>query len=93
MRLQKVRPAVVLTRAHMIPLLNAVVVAPITTRVYGIGSEVPVNTANGIDAVSVISCDQIQLISASLLGRFVGLLDEDQKHQLTEAISFAFDLS
>lgn len=91
-KLDKTRPAVVLTRAHMIPLLSGVVVAPITTRIYGIGSEVPVGTDNGISAVSVVSCDQIQLISTALLGRFVGALDFDQERQLCDAIAFAFDL-
>ncbi|MGQ0623180.1 MAG: type II toxin-antitoxin system PemK/MazF family toxin [Sporichthyaceae bacterium] len=91
-RIDKTRPAVVLTRAHMIPLLSAVVVAPITSRIYGISSEVPVGPGNGINAVSVISCDQIQLVSTVLLGRFVGSLGAEQERALWDAILFAFDL-
>ncbi|MDQ3543903.1 MAG: type II toxin-antitoxin system PemK/MazF family toxin, partial [Actinomycetota bacterium] len=40
-RLDKVRPAVVLTRDVAATFLNGITVAPITTTIYGIATEVP----------------------------------------------------
>ena len=90
--LDKPRPVVVLTREIARPVLTNVTVAPITTRIRGLAVEVPVGARNGLDADGVVSCDNIQTIPATALGRPVGVFFPDQESALTEAILAAFDL-
>lgn len=91
-RLDKTRPAVVLTRELARPYLTKVTIAPITSRIRGIMSEVPVGSANGLDHDSIISVDNITTIPAADLGRQLGFLLPEQDLSLTEAIRAAFDL-
>lgn len=76
----------------MRPLLTKVTVAPITTRIRGILSEVPVGPDNGLDQASVVSCDNIVTVPVSALGRQVGVLLTHQEPALTRALLLAFDL-
>jgi mRNA interferase MazF len=90
--LDKARPVLVLTREVVRPHLSRVTVAPITTTVRGLSTEVAVGPANGIDHDSVVSCDTIVTVPASTLGRQLGFLLDDQEPALSEAIRNAFDL-
>ncbi len=91
-RLDKSRPVLVLTRELVRPHLNAVTVAPITTTVRGLSTEVPVDVANGLEQPSVVSCDHVTTIPTSTLGPQLGLLLDSQEQDLTNAIHVAFDL-
>lgn len=91
-RLDKVRPVVVLTRELIRPHLARVTVAPITSTVRGISTEVAVGPANGLERDSVVSCDNIQTIPKTDLGRQLGFLLSSQEFELAEAIKIAFDL-
>ncbi|HVW44143.1 MAG TPA: type II toxin-antitoxin system PemK/MazF family toxin [Amycolatopsis sp.] len=90
-KLDKVRPVVVLTRELIRPHLSRVTVAPITSTVRGVSTEVPVGPANGLDHHGVISCDNIQTIPKTDLGRHLGYLLSEQERQLAETIRIAFD--
>lgn len=92
-RLEKTRPVVLLTRERLVPVLTSVTVAPITSRIRGIDTEVAVGPLNGIETNSVISCDNITTISRGDLGRPIGFITLEQEHQLAAAISHAFDLA
>lgn len=91
-QLDKRRPVLVLTRELVRPHLTRVTVAPITTTVRGLSTEVPVSSANGLDAEGVISCDNIVTVPSSALGPQVGVLLPDQEQALSTAIRAAFDL-
>ena len=91
-RLDKPRPVVVLTRELVRPRLTNVTVAPITSTIRGLSTEVLVDRRNGLDHPSAISCDNIQTIPKIQLGRLIGYLLPDQEPQLAEAITLAFDL-
>ncbi|TCN43040.1 mRNA interferase MazF [Kribbella orskensis] len=91
-RLDKPRPVVVLTRELIRPRLKNVTVAPITSTIRGLSTEVLVGTQNGLDHPSAISCDNIQTIPKLQLGRLIGYLLPDQELLLTESITLAFDL-
>jgi mRNA interferase MazF len=82
--LDKSRPVVILTRELVRPHLSALTVAPITTTIRGLSSEVPVGAVNGLDGPSVVSCDNI--------GAQIGVLLDDQELVLSAAIQAAFDL-
>lgn len=91
-RLDKTRPVVVLTREAARAAMTKVTVAPITSTVKGLSSEVPVGPENGLDQISVISVDNVVTIPAALLGRTVGYLTSGQDALLARAIVLAFDL-
>jgi mRNA interferase MazF len=91
-RLDKARPVLVLTRELVRPHLTTVTIAPITTTIRGLSTEVPVDAANGLAGPSVISCDNITTIPADALGKHVGVLFDHQEQMLSEAIGAAFDL-
>lgn len=91
-QLDKARPVLVLTRELVRPHLRTVTVAPITTTVRGLSTEVQVDAANGLSGPSVVSCDNVTTIPAQALGSQVGVLLDDQEQQLSAAIRAAFDL-
>ena len=91
-RLDKARPVLVLTRELVRPYLTRVTVAPITTTVRGLSTEVPLGPANGLEHDCVVSCDDIVTVPKSALGRQIGYLLPAQEARLTAAIHAAFDL-
>ena len=91
-RLDKTRPVLVLTRELVRPYLTRVTVAPITTNIRGLSTEVPVGRANGLRERSVVSCDDIVTVPKSTLERHIGYLLPAQEAALTAAIHAAFDL-
>jgi mRNA interferase MazF len=92
-RLDKARPVVILTRELVRPHLATVTVAPITTTIRGLSTEVPLDTANGLAEPSVASCDNITTIPADALGKQIGILLDHQEQALSQAIHAAFELS
>ena len=91
-RLDKTRPVVILTRELVRPYLDRVTVAPITTTIRGLSTEVLVGPQNGLDRRCVISCDNIVTVPRNVLGRLVGHLLPTQEAALAAAIRAAFDL-
>lgn len=91
-RLDKTRPAVVLTREAARAAMTKVTVAPITSTVKGLSSEVPVGPANGLDHVGAISLDNVVTVPVNLLGRTIGFLTADQEIRLAQAVVLACDL-
>jgi mRNA interferase MazF len=91
-RLDKSRPVLVLTREVVRPHLNTVTIAPLTTTIRGLSSEVLCGTANGLDDRCAVTCDHIITIPTDRLGRQIGRLLDEQELELTSAIHAAFDL-
>jgi mRNA interferase MazF len=91
-QLDKTRPVLILTRELVRPHLTRVTVAPITSTIRGLSTEVLVGTDNGLDQTSVINCDNIVTIPTSTLGRQIGYLFTTQETALSQAIRAAFDL-
>jgi len=91
--LDKVRPVLILTRELVRPHLSRVTVAPITSTIRGLSTEVPVGSANGLDHESVVSCDNIVTVLTSALGPQIGYLLPAQEAELADAIRAAFDLA
>ena len=90
--LDKARPVVLLTREIAVPHVSRVTVAPVTSRIRGLSTEVLLDARNGVNSPCVISCDNITTILRSDLGRVIGFLREDQETDLKSAISSAFAL-
>jgi mRNA interferase MazF len=90
--LDKTRPVLILTREVVRPHLSRVTVAPVTSKIRGLSTEVPVGPRNGLDRDSVVSCDNIVTVPAATLGQLVGQLLPAQEAALAAAIRAAFDL-
>jgi mRNA interferase MazF len=54
-RLDKARPVLVLTREIVRPHMDTVTVAPTTTTIRGLSTEVAVGTANGLNGRRVVA--------------------------------------
>jgi mRNA interferase MazF len=91
-QLDKSRPVLILTRELVRPHLATVTVAPITTTIRGLSTEVPVDSANGLMGPSVVSCDNITTIPTNVVGAQIGVLLDAQEAALGDAIHAAFDL-
>ena len=92
-KLDKVRPVLVLTREQVRPYLTRITVAPITSTVRGLSTEVPLDSErNGVDHPCAVSCDNIVTVPVEALGRAIGRLMPDQEPALAAAIIAAFDL-
>ena len=91
-RLDKIRPAVLLTREVALPFLSGITLAPITSTIRGIATEVPVGRRHGLDHDSVISCDNITTIRAADVLEHLGYLDDADEVALLRAIHAAFGL-
>jgi mRNA interferase MazF len=91
-RLDKTRPVLVLTREEVRAVRQLVTIAPITSTVRGLRSEVIVGQRNGLDHDSVINLDSITTVPRDLLVRPIGALLEQQEYELTRAFHEAFDL-
>jgi mRNA interferase MazF len=90
--LDKARPVLVLTREVVRPYLATVTVAPITSTIRGLSTEVTVDAANGLSGRSVVSCENITTIPVATLGAQIGVLLDHQESALSEAVTAAFDL-
>lgn len=91
-RLDKTRPALVLTRDTARGAMTKVTVAPITTTAKGLSSEVRVGPANGLDAECAVALDNVVTVPVELLGRTVGYLSSAQEAELARAVVMAYDL-
>lgn len=90
--LDKVRPALVLTRSAARPAMTKVTVAPITTTIKGLSSEVEVGPTNGLDRECVVSLDNVLTVPTVRLGRTLGYLTAHQEAALVRAVVLAYDL-
>lgn len=72
--------------------MTKVTIAPITSTIKGLSSEVPVGPANGLDHDGVISLDNVVTVPTRLLGRTVGFLTHTQETAFARAVILAYDL-
>lgn len=84
----KRRPVVVLTRRSVLPLLRTAMVAPVTSNIRGLPSEVRVGTAEGLKRDSVVNLDWVQTVEQRLK-HYVGSLDDDRMAQVCRALAVA----
>lgn len=73
--LDKVRPVLILTRQRVAPLLHRVLVAPITTTVRGLATEVAMGVAEGLQHDCAANLDNVQLIPVERLLCQAGTVD------------------
>lgn len=85
----KRRPVVVLTRSSVLPRLTTVLVAPVTTKVREIPTEVPLGPAHGLARPCVANLDNILPLPKETLVERVGRLGATDLRHLCVAARFA----
>ena len=85
----KRRPVVVLTRESVLPLLRTAMVAPVTSTIRGLPSEVPVGVAEGLKHDSVVNLDWVQTVEQRRLKHYLGSLDDSKMAQVCRALAVA----
>ncbi len=88
----KKRPVLILTRDFILDYLGEVTVAPITTTVRDIPSEVFLSKQDGMKRDCAINLDHIQTVSKGKIGALITTLSTDKLQQVSEAIQFALNL-
>jgi mRNA interferase MazF len=88
----KKRPVLILTRGSVLGYLGEVTIAPITSTVRGIPSEVELSIADGMRQVCAINCDHLQTVAKGRLGALITTLTAEKLAAVARAISFALDL-
>jgi mRNA interferase MazF len=83
---QKRRPVLVVSRDDVIPVLNNVVVAPITSTIRNIPTCIPVGPDEGIDHDSVATFDNLAAVPKSALTTRLGTLGTDGRQRICEAL-------
>jgi len=88
------RPVVVLSRDVAIPRLRRAVIAPCTTTIRGLPSEVVLEP--GTDPVprpSAVNLDSIESVSLGVLVDRLGRLSDDRMREICAALAVAVDCS
>jgi len=88
----KKRPVLILTRDSIIEYLGEVTVAPVTSTVRDIPSEVFLSKHDGMKRDCAINLDHIQTVSKGRIGSLITALSAEKLEQVREAILFALDL-
>ena len=88
----KRRPVLILTRDSIIPSLGEVTVAPLTTTIRNIPSEVALSRDDGPPRDCAVNCDHLHTVPRSRLGRPLGSLSTSTMEQVAKAVRFALAL-
>jgi len=88
----KKRPVLVLTRDSILDYLGEVTVAPVTSTVRDIPSEVTLSKQDGMARPCAVNCDHIQTVAKGKIGSRIATLSEDKMGRVANAIGFALNL-
>jgi mRNA interferase MazF len=83
----KRRPVLVVSRDEVIPVLNNVVVAPVTSTVRDIPTCIPVGPDEGIDHDSVATFDNLAAVPKSVLTTRLGALGIAGRRRICDALA------
>ena len=83
---RKRRPVLIVSRDEVIPVLNYVVVAPVTSTIRDIPTCVPVGPDEGIDHESVATFDNLAAVPKSVLTVRLGSLGVDGRRRICDAL-------
>jgi mRNA interferase MazF len=85
----KQRPVLVLTRESALGYLSAVTVAPITSTVRGVPSEVVLTEEDGMKHMCAVNLHNVITVSREHLGRRVAKLSGQRLGEVCAALGFA----
>lgn len=88
----KKRPVLILTRDSVLEYLGEVTIAPITTTIRDIPSEVFLSTIDGMPADCAVNCDHLQTVAKGKIGSLITSLTHTKMKDIGRAIRFALDI-
>ena len=83
------RPVLILTRNDVANRLRTVVVAPVTSTIRGIRSEVRVGRFEGLKHDSVVNLDNVQTVPRADLHQWIGRLGAGRMFEVCQALNTA----
>jgi mRNA interferase MazF len=88
----KKRPVLILTRDSVLEYLGEVTIAPITSMVRDIPSEVFLSKADGMPHDCAVNCDHLQTVPKGKIGSLITILSQSKLDDVGQAIRFALDI-
>jgi mRNA interferase MazF len=85
----KKRPVLILTRDSAIPVLHSVTVAPITSTIRSIPTEVILTKDDGLPTTCAANFDNLQTVPKSNIGDRIARLTGRRMKDAADAVSFA----
>lgn len=85
----KRHPVLILTRNSAISFLSALTIAPITSTIRDIPTEVYLSQADGMFTECVVNLDNLQTIPKAKIGQLITTLSTERMAEVKRAISFA----
>ena len=85
----KKRPVLILTRDSAIAVLNSVTVAPITSTIRSIPTEVVLTKADGLPTTCAVNFDNLQTVPKANIGDRIARLTMQKMKEAGAATSFA----
>lgn len=85
----RMRPVVVLTRDSAIQYLSSVTVAPVTTAIRGVPSEVLLTEDDGMKSPCAVNLHNIVTVAQSRLGKRVAQLSSQRTGEICAALHFS----
>jgi mRNA interferase MazF len=85
----KRRPVLVLSRSAALEHLRTAVVAPITSTIHGVPSEVLVGVADGLKGDSAVNLDHLYTVPQDELRQYLGHLDHERMSEVCRAVNVA----
>jgi mRNA interferase MazF len=83
---QRRRPVLIVSRDEVIPALDDIVVAPVTSTIRAIPTCIPVGVDEGVDHDGVANFDTIAAVPKSVLTRRLGQLGVGGRQQICSAL-------
>jgi mRNA interferase MazF len=87
----KTRPVLLLTRSSALRFLTRITVAPITTTIRDIPTEVRLDVDDGMKVPCVVNLDHVMTIPRSDIGRLVTTLSAARMREVCTALGFAVE--
>lgn len=88
----KKRPVLILTRNSVLEYMGEVTIAPITTTIRNIPSEVFLSKTNGMPQDCAVNCDHLQTVSKEKIGSLITSLSPSKMIEVGRAIRFALGI-
>lgn len=87
--MDKLRPAIVMHRDFAGRSLNAILVAPLTSTIRDIPTEVRLGLVDGLDRECVASLDNLTLLARSRFVHRIGMVRSERMDELCQALATA----
>ena len=88
----KRRPVVILTRDSVLEYLGEITVAPVTSTIRDVPTQVLLSEQDGMPRECAVNCDHVQTVAKGKIGPTITTLPADKMEEVRQAIAFALDL-